>query len=186
MTSPIPPGRWSPRPRTRGSRAAAFPRDRRDFLSYFACFATEHRRQAKSLQSDHEPDELESAITSYATVLDTRARVMARSIAGTLALDDVDARDDMFFGAVEYARKHPAALAGMKSRPPWRSWQEAVAAYVAEYGEPRDLEERILKAEVAGDEPLAEALRSCRPPGLPPAKGAKGLVIRALRRLFRA
>ena len=147
--------------------------DRKMDVGYFIEYAKTYREYIRSLELDHEPEEIEQQMKYYKRIMHNKADIRkwahpALTRKDELKIDNMsdDEREKEFFGELEYADAYLEIYKNTFSK------SAILEQYMKAYGCPSDVEERILKAEVAGDFGLASLYGKYRKsPGVKVCKG---------------
>ena len=134
--------------------------DGREKVAFFIEYCEQYDAKLKSLASDHEPDEIPTAMMLYEKQIRTMAEFSMREHSWSdryrdeYVIDNIPPaeRERRFFQAIEWADSHEDVY----SRMPPRAW--LMRAFVDTYGKPSDASARKLKAEAVGDYEMSEAL----------------------------
>jgi len=138
-------------------------RKAKEAVAFFIEYCRAYERKLYDISSDHEDDEIPTAMITYEKMIGQVARVSvcAHPFTGKstdeLKIDNLpkQAVETMFFDSLEYAQRHERIFSNTSSR------NMLMEFYIKAFGPPTDVKARILKAEVSGDEDLVRILRSC-------------------------
>ena len=130
--------------------------DRKMDIGYFIEYSKIYRDYFKRLELDHEQDEIESQMLCYGKIIHDKADMFkwehpALSRKDELKIDNLTdtEREKIFFRELDYADFRPEIYQNTFSK------LNILESYIIAYGCPSDAEERMLKAEIAGDFDLA-------------------------------